>query len=309
MLALLALLACAPKDEDPPLDSDTDSDPPAEDTEAGMYATADELLILSAPMVGDTTCFDPSGDWGAQAADPSCQVLVDVTGDIEDFQSGDGVPLATIELFWSDRLGDTPDSVLTSDVDGNVSGGQARTCSPFTARIYTDAQHEDTKLTLQQHWTEGPGDPMDTFFNSVATGTYLLIPAILGIRPDPTRGIVAGTAYHCGGEGRPAENVQILLKDDQGRYHATARVHYFQEEFPSTDQPTTSADGLWMALEVPAGEVTVEMWGILTDGGEPQLLGSTRADVLADGITITDVYLGDDDGVKLDASCLAPCGL
>jgi hypothetical protein len=62
-----------------------------------------------------------------------------------------------------------------------------------------------------------------------------------------------------------------------------------------------------MALNVPPGRVTLEMWGLVD--GEPQLLGQTGADVLPDGITITDLYLGDDDGVKLDAACLSPCGM
>jgi hypothetical protein len=303
-LLCLALLACDAEDPVDPVSEDTD---PPEATDDTDYAEAADLLTLTTPVPGDTTCFDPAGTWGAQTADPSCVVQVPVTGDIEDFESGDGVAGATIELFWDDTVGDAPDATLTSDAAGLVSGGDAKSCSPFTARIATDPLHEETKLTVQQHWTEGPGDPMDTFFNSVAGSTYLLIPAILGVRPDATRGIVAGTAYDCGGEGVPVSNIQVLVKDSTGAYPTAVRVHYFVDEFPMGVATETSADGLWMALNVPPGRVTLEMWGLVD--GEPQLLGQTGADVLPDGITITDLYLGDDDGVKLDAACLSPCGM
>ena len=104
-LLCLALLACDAEDPVDPVSEDTE---PPEATDDTDYAEAADLLTLTTPVPGDTTCFDPDGTWGAQTADPSCVVQVPVTGDIEDFESGDGVAGATIELFWDDTVGDAP---------------------------------------------------------------------------------------------------------------------------------------------------------------------------------------------------------
>lgn len=265
-----------------------------------------EVITVTTPLIGDSSCFDPGGTWGAQTVDPTCQDLVDVTGDVEDFQSGDGVANAQIELFYADRLGETPDAVIVADVFGVVNGPAAYTCSAFTARITVPGDPPTTKTTVQQHWTENADTPMDTFFNSVSVSTALLMPAVLQLEPDPTRGVVAGTAYTCAGEGNLLENAQVIVRSVDGYYPAGQEIRYFFEEFPTNNQPATSADGLWIAINVPAGPHVVELWGVV-GSGEPQLIAETPVDVVADGITVADIYLGDDDGVKFDAACLSAC--
>ena len=67
-----------------------------------------------------------------------------------------------------------------------------------------------------------------------------------------------------------------------------------------------SADGLWIAINIPPGPHFIELWGVV-GSGEPQLIATTPVDIVADGITIADLYTGDDDGVKVDPVCTAPC--
>jgi hypothetical protein len=147
---------------------------------------------------------------------------------------------------------------------------------------------------------------VDTFFNSVSIATYALMPAILQLEPDPAKGILAGTAYDCGGEGSLLENAQVIIRSEDGSYPLGQEVRYFREEFPNKDQPATSADGLWMAINVPAGPHVIELWAVV-ESGEPQLVATTPVDVVGDGITVTDLYTGDDDGVVFDEACLSAC--
>ncbi len=69
------------------------------------------------------------------------------------------------------------------------------------------------------------------------------------------------------------------------------------------DQPHTSEDGLWVTMNVPEGDWTIQLWGLI-DGAEV-LLGATQLTTYADSINISNIYTGYGDGVYYPASCLA----
>ena len=107
---------------------------------------------------------------------------------------------------------------------------------------------------------------------------------------------------------RIVEGAQVIVKMDGG-YVAGQEVRYFVEDFPHREQPYTSEDGLWLAMQVPTGRATVEAYMVMETGGEPQLMGSTSLDIFPDSINISSIYVGHDDGVLIDAECLTPtCG-
>ena len=153
---------------------------------------------------------------------------------------------------------------------------------------------------LVQGHVDGTGSVV-TQFNSVSATTYDVVAAVLGVSIDADRSIIAGTVYGCDEE--PIEAAQVIVVDDAGNRPDGLVIHYMVDEFPDRDQPWTSEDGLWVALDVPAGDWTIEAWGVV--GGTLQQIGATKLRAEADSINISNIYVGYGDGVKYPDACLA----
>jgi hypothetical protein len=80
-------------------------------------------------------------------------------------------------------------------------------------------------------------------------------------------------------------------------------VNYFVNDFPNRTQEWTSADGLWVASNLPEGGVTAELWGIF--GGELKQIAGTELQSFGDSINISNMYTGIETGVYLPEDCLA----
>ena len=142
---------------------------------------------------------------------------------------------------------------------------------------------------------------IETEFNSVSSTTYTMIPGLLGISLDEDKGVIAGTAFDCNGD--PAQNLQVVVMDATGDIPDSLVVNYFKEEWPVKDQPWTSEDGLWVASNMPAGDWSIQLWGILD--GELVQLGATTLTTFADSVNISNIYTGFGDGLKYPDSCLS----
>ncbi|HJN77999.1 MAG TPA: hypothetical protein QGF58_29065 [Myxococcota bacterium] len=303
MTLLLTLLACG--DKDGPAD-DSSADVDVFDTYVNVTTTP-----TSASGTALTDCFSPGGDWLNQTPDDSCDVEHAFSGTVEDFESGDGVADATLEIYPGDRYVEgQADFETVSDPSGNVSG-TLTSCTPTTYRTFTDPALDETKITIQSHEVYGydADGELGVNFNSVSSTTYNIIPGLLGVTVQPGQGIVAGTAYGCGGDGDPVEGAQVIVRDaETGDYLEGYVVKYFVDEFPNRDQPYTSEDGLWVAVNVPPGRVTIEMW--TWDGSSHIQQGDTSMDIVPDSINIANIFTGsggDDGGVVYPDSCLTAC--
>ena len=74
-------------------------------------------------------------------------------------------------------------------------------------------------------------------------------------------------------------------------------------QFPSNHQNHTSEDGLWIAINVPAGKWTVEAY--VSDGnGGHLLMGAKEMQVLEDSFSISHIDVGFGDWPKLPEACL-----
>lgn len=305
-LWILALLVgCSSKDGTAD-DTDADTDVVDTDTSGDGLVLEDVINVATAP-VGDFTCLPEPGMWNTQMIDPSCIMDVPIEGRVDDFESGDGVGDLTVEIWLSDTLSGTADVSMTSDAEGNVSGGNAETCTPWTSRVVSpDAE---TIPTIQEHWSDGPGSPMGAYFNSVSTSTLALMTTLLGVTPDPTLGVIAGTAYDCGGGGGDAlaENIQVIVRAADGTYPGSQDIRYFVDEFPNRTQTATSADGLWLIANVPPGDVLIEAYAAMEDGQPPRLIAQTKAQIFAGSLIVADIYTGSGDGVHMPASCTLGC--
>lgn len=304
-LWILALLAgCNPSGSTD--DTDTDTDVADTDVVADGLVLED-VITVSTPPIGDFTCLPEPGMWNTQMIDPSCQFDVPIEGRAEDFESGDGVGGLKVELWLSDNLSGTADVTMTSDIDGNVTGGNAPTCTPWTSRV--SSTDGDTLPTIQEHWSDGPSSPMGAYFNSVSSSTLALMTTLLSVTPDPALGVIAGTAYDCGGGGGDslAENIQVIVRAADGTYPSSQAIHYFFAEIPSRAATATSEDGLWLIANVPPGDAFIEAYAAVDDGEPPRLIGQTKVQVFAGSLIIADMYTGSGDGVHLPASCTLGC--
>lgn len=267
----------------------------------------DEVVYLQTEVVSANPersfeCYNAGDPWLTQTPDSSCVADVPLTGEVNDFESGDGVADASLELFFDDQYHDGHgDQSAVSDSQGALST-TGRTCTPTAYSTTTDPALNLTKITIQSHEIYGFGASIDTEFNSVSTTTYNVIPSLLGISVQAGMGIVAGTAYDC--EGEPIMGVQVIGRSADGTYPDQS-VRYFREEFPNRDQEGTSEDGLWVAVNLPPGPTTMEMWA--WNGTEHVLLGSSVLTIIPDSINIASTYLGYDEGVVYPDSCLTAC--
>lgn len=271
---------------------------------SGACAELGDFVDVSSAPIGDLTGFEggyeAAGAWWTQQVDPALQVSAPMTGGVFDFETGDGVADATLDIWFADSTSGVPDQSLTSASGGAVSG-EGMTCTAITYRVTTDPDLAETKTTFEAHQVFGAGALDDEDFNSVSTTTYSIIPSLLGVSPDPDKGIVAGTAFDVNED--PIEGAQIVITDDAGCIPESLVVKYFVDEFPNRNQPNTSADGLWVAVNIPAGEWNAEMY--VSDGAGGHIkLGATRITVEADSINIGNIYTGYGDGVKYPDACL-----
>jgi hypothetical protein len=275
----------------------------------------DQFINVEVAPSGTFDCFTPSADpsavvWNEALLDPAKQVDQPVSGLVEDFEKDTPVPGATVALFKDDTV-DTPDETAQSSDDGAVSV-TAQSCSPVAYKVTTVGGPVATKTTYKAHQIYGFTDGLgltDASFLSVSDVTYQLIPAILGVEVQPDLAIIAGTAYDCSRDSAQdsdddagkIEGVQVVVYDADGNIPETLQVNYFVESFPAREQAYTSADGLWVASNVPPGDLRVEMWGNL--GSELVLLGATELHSEADSINIANIFAGYGDGVKYPSTC------
>lgn len=282
--AVLALGACS---------GDGGKDPSG-DTAAGD--PMDAFIDVSDELVGDVDCYTPGDDWLSQG-EPTVEEVNTVVGDVEDFEDGCCIAEVNVDVWLSDDVSGTPDLSGTSGAEGTITF-DLPACAPLAYRTSTDPSLDATKDTYEAHQILAPGASTSAY-NSVSTTTYDVVAAVLGVSLEADRSIIAGTAYGCDGE--ILENAQVVVVDDSGNIPEGLVVHYMQEEFPSRDQPDTSDDGLWVALNVPEGEWSVELWGVV--GGELSRVGATRLQAYADSINISNIYAGYGDGVYYPESC------
>ena len=291
LLPLLVLAACSGST---PTDDDTGDDP-------GGPKVFEDFINTTVEAKGDFSCYTAGDPWIVQQVDPVKVGVVPGGGVVQDFQSDDPVPEATLQVWFENDPSGTASATVTSDQDGNVSL-DLQTCKPQAYKAFTNPDLEATVDTYQSHQILDAGTVSAAEFLSVSVTTYRLIPSILGLSVQPGHAVIAGRAYDC--QREPVEGAQVIVKDRAtGEIQQDQVVRYFVDEFPNREQPQTSADGLWNAIDVATGSYTVEMW--VYQGGEHVLIGATELDIVPDSINIANTYVGFGDGIRYPASCLA----
>ncbi|RME26014.1 MAG: hypothetical protein D6798_07595 [Deltaproteobacteria bacterium] len=250
------------------------------------------------------SCTYGEGNWMTQTVISDYQVDISAYGFVQDFESGDGVADAKVQLWWNnDPTGGAPDYEVDSASDGTVTTTW-KTCQPIAYKVSTDPALGATVDTYEVNQIDPyiESGTLDVTFNSVSSTTYAIIPSLLGVSPDGDKGTIAGTALDCGGDA--LEGVQVVITDDAGNIPDSLVVKYFVDSFPNRDQPYTSEDGLWVAINVPEGTWNVDMYAYDASLDDHVLLGRTKAYVFANSIMISNVYTGWEDGKRYPDICV-----
>jgi hypothetical protein len=275
------------------------SDDDATETDQGPREFEDFINTTVSP-VGDLSCYTPGDPWLTQDVDPGKVGVVSGTGDVVDFQSDNPVAEATVQVWFDNAPQGAPSSNAVSNLDGRVAMN-LQTCAPQAYKVSTNPDLESTIDTYQKHQILDATSATAAEFLSVSVTTYRLIPSILGLSVRPGHAVIAGRAYDCNRD--PIRGAQIIVRDrETGAIQQDQMVRYFIDEFPNRDQPETSADGLWNAIDVATGSYSVEMW--VYDGSGHILVGATELDIVPDSINIANTFVGYGDGVRYPDSCL-----
>lgn len=274
-----------------------------------------------AASAADFTCFTPAGTfdavtWATQGT-PKAASTVTVNGLVNDFEQEEPRTSRVVSLWYDDTVeAGSPDITQENDSSAKVTLADTPTCQPLSWLVAEKTGLEEAKDTFKAHqiYGEGSGGTFDAEFDSVSIDTYRLIPTIVGISIDPTKGVIAGTMYDCSRDpdtqpsvdAGKVEGVRIRVKDLQGNEPTGIDIKYFVENFPDRDQPWTSEDGLWGAFNVEPGVWRVEAYAKID--GEEVVLGGTQLTTYADSINIANIYAGFPDGVKYPEACLTDDG-
>lgn len=283
--------------------SETDTDDTGPDV-SGPPTFASLIDTTSSP-VGDLSCYTAGDPWLTQQVDTSKQVSFPAVATVLDFQEDTPVTEATVDFWAGDAVTATPDATAVTDLSGQAPLPAITSCTPYTYKTWTDPGREETVDTFEAHQIDPypAGASIATTLNSVSDSTYKIIPSLLGVEVQSGLGVIAGTAYDCA--GNKIEHAEVLVHDGTGVETGipdTLVVKYFVDKFPNRDQPDTSEDGLWTAINVPPGDWTVEMY--VWNGTDHVLVGATVLTVKPDSINISNIYTGFGDGVKYPAECL-----
>lgn len=308
-IALVAA-ACGGTTTDDADDTDTD----AVDTDDGD-PTNDPL---TEPPTGDLTCFGPAAAFDDVTWAPEQVVTVEATvtinGTVLDFQEEEARPKREVSFFYDDNVDDSPDDgpILNAEGTGVFTASDTPACQALAWGTNEVAGLGEAKPTFKAHQVYGPGTggQLDAEFQSVSVDTYNLIPTVLSIPIDETKGTIAGTLYDCSRapDALPSDDsgrisgARVRVTDLDGNVVPGVKIAYFTENFPDKFQPYTSADGLWGAFNVPPGEFRVEAYALVD--GEEKILGATQLRGYADSINIANIFAGYQDGVKFPETCL-----
>lgn len=300
-VVLAALIACKDKEKEetgaPAETGETGETGEIEETEPTQEELYAQWVNETETYVGDLSCWDGSS-WVSETVDPECQT--ERTGGVatvEEFASGDATANATVSFFHADTVAGSADATATTDENGQFEP-TVPLCQALTYQVSDGfTEYHDT---YEYHVFWDAGDE-ELSLISVSNDTWLTLPSVFGVVIDETLGVLAGTVRDCNGD--IVENAQVLLRDADGDIPSEMSIGYTFNGIPSRSAISTTADGVWIAMNVPPGDYTVEFY--VADGaGGNMLAGQAPAQSFASSVSIVVLYGGRGDGLDVPSACL-----
>jgi len=216
------------------------------------------------------------------AAAPS--TVTALTVHVEDFEKKTPVVGATVEVYLSLAKvnAKTPDA---SSPPTDANGEAVLMVPPGSFRvIFRTFGAPKTVETLEFNRTF---DDPKRF--SVSEATKLTIQAVLSLVPDDTLGVVAGALRDC--DAKDVGGVTLTTTASAGAFDNTLDTFYFEDLSKDSTVPVrarkfTSGNGVFASLNVPPGDATLTVSGLLAEGGQPMRLGTGVAPVRPNSITV-----------------------
>ncbi len=246
-------------------------------------------IFLGSPDGGtapDETCLGSRKD----PAPPTMDTMV--SGTIKDFQDSNPVEGAIVAVYTSPQQvvdGKPATMSAPSDAMGNYT---VTVPAGFYRVIFGNSGGKAVSNGTMVDTI--PAFELDRVFSdkdrvAVKTSTRDAIPSIVGITPDDTLGVIAGTVHDCNNKiiGGATISVTTTPAYDQSNIFYFITVN--GSAFPSRNAFWTSGDpGVYAALNVPPGTAVVTATGVVGSGA-PQTLGSASIPVLKGSIVIADL--------------------
>jgi hypothetical protein len=242
------------------------------------------------------------------SSDMATSVAVTLNAVVKDFQSGNAVPGAMVEIFknqdYQQPLGSavTADSManLTLQIPTGVTRFGYRMTSSTSLPTFLLNQYLKPDVAVQPEGTCDPA-PCREKIQSVSNATAATLPALIGQTRTVGTGVVAGALRDC--QRREISGFIATMSSTPAMANTVmgADTYYFDAAVGlpvhHNRQAYGSGDGLFMIIEVPSTNPTgyVQMWGFPTDAdlamGKAglKLIAELQVPILADTV-ITGSY-------------------
>lgn len=267
-------------------------------TPPGSDAGASTLPPLSTGTMSSPTSGTPNYACLDTQTRPTPGDSVNTTFELRDFESDAPVGNARVWLFPDNDVRDTCDGTcveFTTNPDGNASVSLPAS-GWYAYRVFPreGATRVMTVVDSMQYNEPAPAESGRAVTgNAVSQGTIDLIPAVLGIDRLPGTAVIAGTVADC--DETPVYGARIRAFDGDtevamGLAATDPQYRYFNgDSFPSDSNTFTHADGLYVAVQMPANRtLRVEAWGRPDDGPERRI-GCEVVRVLPNAVTIVNI--------------------
>ena len=232
---------------------------------------------------------------GTARTDPPTTVEVALTVKVEDFQSGNLVPGASVKVL-REGAGEVTGSPFTAD---GTDATFVATIPVGTTRLRYEMSHDSAMDTLLINQTLTPDNAAQSAtIRSVSKTTAQTLPALIGVARTEGTGVLAGAMRDC--DNREMSNfiATVSTTKDTVTHAPGADTYYFSDAVGlpvrHRQQASASKNGLFMVIELGATPTAyVQVWGYKTDADlaadNLELIGQFQTQVIANTV-ITGSY-------------------
>lgn len=230
---------------------------------------------------------------------PAAGAAGEFTAHVHDFQGGTDTPTPMVELqVFPDNLvaAACEGTCVTSMTDAN---GDTMVTAPadgwFAYRVPSPA--DDDPVTTIGYNRAAPAAGGTVNLPTVSLAVIGLIPSLFMRTRVVGTGVVSGSLSDCMGRGVRGARLRLFRSGEGEIMPGPGRMDFFVGYFsaasglPSSRATFTDVDGIYASANVAATTdlVRVEVWAVLTEGGEEERVACEAIQVAADAVTIISV--------------------
>ena len=304
-LALLSLVACGDHTTD-----DTSGNVGDGGGSGQTGASIEDYINVTVPpsgaiFNGDANgCFDGE-TWleDEQTANLDANKLgweVSMTGTVVDQQTGDEIDDANVHLWFDNYPIGTPDVEETTNAAGTF-GSPFPSCQPVAYKVFSEAKSGGVKETYAVNKVEAWAETKkNVSFPAWSSTSYAKVPQLLGFSPDFDKGVATGQVLDC--RSKPVTGAQVVAVSPDNYIPESLGTYYYIDGRVSRNQLWTSADGNYLAVNIPPGDWRLQAW--VADGaGGFIMIGQSLAPITANAVNVVNIFTAYKEGIVYPANC------